>query len=69
MSNGDQQAPSASHIVGPKVLGSKVEGIVSHNATSAKHEKASPPVEIGGRGGLEPTRYGDWEKHGRCIDF
>jgi hypothetical protein len=27
------------------------------------------PVEIGGRGGLDPTRYGDWEKNGRCIDF
>jgi len=27
------------------------------------------PVEIGGRQGLEPTRYGDWEKNGRCIDF
>jgi hypothetical protein len=25
--------------------------------------------EVGGRGGLEPTRYGDWEKNGRCIDF
>ncbi|TAM84339.1 MAG: DUF1674 domain-containing protein [Candidimonas sp.] len=19
--------------------------------------------------GLDPTRYGDWEKNGRCIDF
>ena len=27
------------------------------------------PREIGGRGGLDPTRYGDWEKAGRCIDF
>ena len=27
------------------------------------------PREIGGRGGLDPTRYGDWEKNGRCIDF
>lgn len=27
------------------------------------------PVEIGGREGPEPTRYGDWEKNGRCIDF
>lgn len=27
------------------------------------------PVEIGGRDGPEPTRYGDWEKNGRCIDF
>jgi hypothetical protein len=28
-----------------------------------------PAVEIGGREGPEPTRYGDWEKNGRCIDF
>ncbi len=27
------------------------------------------PKEIGGREGPEPTRYGDWEKNGRCIDF
>jgi len=27
------------------------------------------PREIGGREGLDPTRYGDWEKSGRCIDF
>jgi len=26
-------------------------------------------IEIGGRDGLDPTRYGDWEKNGRCIDF
>lgn len=26
-------------------------------------------VEIGGRDGPDPTRYGDWEKNGRCIDF
>ncbi|HET6603931.1 MAG TPA: DUF1674 domain-containing protein [Xanthomonadaceae bacterium] len=25
--------------------------------------------EIGGRQGPDPTRYGDWEKKGRCIDF
>jgi hypothetical protein len=27
------------------------------------------PREIGGREGPEPTRFGDWEKSGRCIDF
>lgn len=27
------------------------------------------PAEIGGPKGPEPTRYGDWEKNGRCIDF
>lgn len=26
-------------------------------------------VETGGPQGLEPTRYGDWEKAGRCSDF
>ena len=25
--------------------------------------------EIGGPKGPEPTRYGDWEKAGRCSDF
>jgi hypothetical protein len=25
--------------------------------------------EIGGPSGPEPTRYGDWERKGRCIDF
>jgi hypothetical protein len=25
--------------------------------------------EIGGREGPEPTRFGDWELRGRCIDF
>lgn len=25
--------------------------------------------EVGGPKGLEPTRFGDWEKAGRCFDF
>jgi hypothetical protein len=27
------------------------------------------PRELGGPQGPEPTRFGDWEKAGRCIDF
>jgi len=27
------------------------------------------PVELGGPEGPEPTRFGDWERKGRCIDF
>ena len=26
-------------------------------------------VEIGGPPGPEPTRYGDWEIGGKCVDF
>lgn len=25
--------------------------------------------EMGGPAGPDPTRYGDWERKGRCIDF
>jgi hypothetical protein len=25
--------------------------------------------ETGGPPGPEPTRYGDWERGGRCVDF
>jgi hypothetical protein len=25
--------------------------------------------EFGGPKGPEPTRYGDWERNGRCVDF
>ena len=39
-------------------------------------EKTPQPVlkddgakETGGPKGLEPTRYGDWERKGRCVDF
>ncbi len=27
------------------------------------------PKELGGRGGAEPVRFGDWEIDGRAIDF
>ena len=27
------------------------------------------PAELGGRDGLDPARYGDWEKKGIAVDF
>jgi len=32
-------------------------------------EATKRPKEIGGPKGPEPTRYGDWERNGRCFDF
>ena len=32
-------------------------------------EAGEEAPEIGGPKGLEPTRFGDWEKSGRCVDF
>jgi hypothetical protein len=36
---------------------------------AARPPAAPQPREVGGRDGPEPTRFGDWEKAGRCIDF
>ena len=46
-------------------------------STDARPERANrpkptgnaPPREIGGPQGPQPTRYGDWERNGRCTDF
>jgi hypothetical protein len=35
----------------------------------AAEEKRLSEVEIGGPAGPEPTRYGDWERKGICVDF
>jgi hypothetical protein len=32
-------------------------------------EMAKRPAEQGGRGGLDPARYGDWEIKGLTSDF
>jgi hypothetical protein len=36
---------------------------------ASQQEAPAKPKEIGGPKGPEPTRYGDWERKGRCIDF
>lgn len=39
-------------------------------ARREKKEQGAPPArEIGGPKGEEPTRYGDWERKGRAVDF
>ncbi len=32
-------------------------------------QQADLPAEFGGRGGADPSRFGDWEINGRAIDF
>ncbi len=34
-----------------------------------KSGAAGKPKETGGPSGPEPTRYGDWERKGICVDF
>lgn len=54
----------------------KLKPTQTENAEPAAEEKIpntedapDKPLEIGGPRGLEPTRYGDWERKGRCVDF
>lgn len=43
---------------------------VAQNAVAPRHDlPATPAQENGGQKGPDPTRYGDWEKKGRCTDF
>jgi len=58
----------------PEKAGSHRPGVMPDPARAADGTRANLtsvtlPPEIGGRDGPEPTRFGDWEKSGRCIDF
>lgn len=49
-----------------------MDGKPDEKAAPEPKEVAQPGKkvkEIGGRGGLEPTRYGDWEVGGIASDF
>jgi len=35
----------------------------------AGEQAGKMPPELGGPKGLEPTRYGDWERKGIAVDF
>ncbi|MEE4186340.1 MAG: succinate dehydrogenase assembly factor 4 [Gammaproteobacteria bacterium] len=39
------------------------------DAADTKSAAQEATAEIDGPQGPEPTRFGDWEKNGRCIDF
>ena len=47
----------------------------SPDAERVRKERFQPDLknkdvkETDGPKGLEPTRYGDWERKGRCVDF
>lgn len=45
------------------------EPLVNAEDEHTEENAADTLQEIGGVKGPEPTRFGDWEKNGRCIDF
>lgn len=39
------------------------------NEPEPEMDPAVPVPELGGRGGPDPVRYGDWERRGVAVDF
>ncbi|MBI1326796.1 MAG: DUF1674 domain-containing protein [Alphaproteobacteria bacterium] len=53
---------------------SHISSMDTQKKNPEKIKKATPqevakPQEHGGRDGPEPTRFGDWELAGKCVDF
>ena len=38
-------------------------------AAAKAGDRSQEPKELGGPKGEEPTRFGDWERSGRAVDF
>jgi hypothetical protein len=53
----------------PVMPNAEKESAIPERPTVPPAQPAEAPREVGGREGPEPTRFGDWELRGRCIDF
>jgi hypothetical protein len=63
-------APAVKPAVKPLALSPIAAALKGPRPAAARTEApAAPPPETGGPKGPEPTRYGDWERKGRCSDF
>lgn len=75
MSKPDQSSPNAAGLdAAPrrKALTPEAERALAEAAerrANAQADARAQAPEIGGRGGLEPARYGDWEIKGIACDF
>ncbi|WP_363349502.1 DUF1674 domain-containing protein [Methylocystis echinoides] len=58
-------APEADRRLSPAARRALAEAEARRRAAAADR----PPEELGGRGGLDPARYGDWEVKGLASDF
>lgn len=62
-------APEMSTESAPRPLSAAAERALAEAAERRRLTEEARPREIGGRGGLEPARYGDWEVKGLASDF
>lgn len=65
-------AAGAGEPTGPKTLSPAAQRALAEAEARRQQidaEVAARPTEKGGRGGLDPNRYGDWEIKGITADF
>jgi hypothetical protein len=63
----DEAADATSRILTPAAQRALAEAEARRAEAIAR--EAAAPKEIGGRGGTDPARYGDWEIKGMACDF
>lgn len=63
----EQTPETPAKILSPAAQRALAEAEARRREIDAK--AANAPKEHGGRGGLEPARYGDWEIKGLTSDF
>ena len=59
-------------MVGPKKKATQAKRALEEakkRRADKKNNYENRPLEFKGRGGLEPTRFGDWEVKGIASDF
>ncbi|XP_051853179.1 succinate dehydrogenase assembly factor 4, mitochondrial [Antechinus flavipes] len=69
-----QSRPSKQELKKPKLPQGRFDSPEDSNLEQEPLEKFPGDInpltkEKGGPKGPEPTRYGDWERKGRCVDF
>ena len=55
--------------IAERIAAAAQRALAEAEARRAAQAKTELPKEIGGRGGLDPARYGDWEIKGIACDF
>jgi len=64
MQNDNDNAPDR-----PRLSPAAIRALKEAEERRLAAEPKEMPTELGGRGGLDPARFGDWEIKGRAIDF
>jgi hypothetical protein len=55
--------------IAERIAAAAQRALAEAEARRAEEAKAALPKEVGGRGGLDPARFGDWEIKGIACDF